>query len=218
MTSSRTSRAADADVDEEKDEEMAKMAKTCEVLVMKCELLELEKRSIEEKLGHVTQVASTASALVQKLDEALESHDAVLAETRAERDELRAALESTDRDVAASPRAANGGGGEDGARSARSSRDPRRSRLASSTSAPAAPRHRLGAGRGRSGRARASRQLESEKRQLESAARTLRAKSRLRPRRRPPNRASRPARQGAPVRQSRDRVPASGAIAADRKA
>ena len=108
-------RAEIAQIRAEKDAEMAKMAKTCEVLVMKCELLELEKRSIEEKLGHVTQVASTASALVQKLDEALESHDAVLAETRAERDELRAALESTDRDVAPSPRAANGGSGEDGA-------------------------------------------------------------------------------------------------------
>ena len=34
----------------EKDEEIAKMAKMCEVLMMKCELLELEKRSAEEKL------------------------------------------------------------------------------------------------------------------------------------------------------------------------
>ena len=170
----------DADVDEEKDEEMAKMAKTCEVLVMKCELLELEKRSIEEKLGHVTQVASTASALVQKLDEALESHDAVLAETRAERDELRAALESTDRDVAASPRAANGGGGEDGALF--------RTLVARSEALEAGLvdlERRAAAAHASSARDRASlesalarqRQLESEKRQLESAAKALRAEN-----------------------------------------
>ncbi|ACO62725.1 predicted protein [Micromonas commoda] len=172
--------ATDADVDEEKDEEMAKMAKTCEVLVMKCELLELEKRSIEEKLGHVTQVASTASALVQKLDEALESHDAVLAETRAERDELRAALESTDRDVAASPRAANGGGGEDGALF--------RTLVARSEALEAGLfdlERRAAAAHASSARDRASlesalarqRQLESEKRQLESAAKALRAEN-----------------------------------------
>jgi len=170
----------DADVDEEKDEEMAKMAKTCEVLVMKCELLELEKRSIEEKLAHVTQVASTASALVQKLDEALESHDAVLAETRAERDELRAALESTDRDVAPSPRAANGGGGEDGALF--------RTLVARSEALEAGLvdlERRAAAAHASSARDRASlesalarqRQLESEKRQLESAAKTLRAEN-----------------------------------------
>ena len=170
----------DADVDEEKDEEMAKMAKTCEVLVMKCELLELEKRSIEEKLGHVTQVASTASALVQKLDEALESHDAVLAETRAERDELRAALESTDRDVAASPRSANGGGGEDGALF--------RTLVARSEALEAGLvdlERRAAAAHASSARDRASlesalarqRQLESEKRQLESAAKALRAEN-----------------------------------------
>ena len=200
---------------------MAKLAKTCEILVMKCELLELEKRSIEEKLGHVTEIASTASSLVQKLDEALESHDAVLAETRAERDELRAALDSTDR-VVQSSTGANDGGGEDGARF--------RALIARSEALEAGLvdlERRAAAAQSSSARDRASlesalarqRQLESEKRRLESAARTLRAENaalssapftgvgaspdqiaRLRP-----------ARQGARVRQSRDRVPASGA-------
>ena len=169
----------DAEKDAEKDAEMAKMAKTCEVLVMKCELLELEKRSIEEKLAHVTEVASTASSLVQKLDDALESHDRVLAETRAERDELRATLDSTDGEDGPSSRAGNGGG-KDGALF--------RTLVARSEALEAGLvdlERRAAAAHASSERDRASlesalarqRQLESEKRQLESTTRTLRAEN-----------------------------------------
>ena len=169
----------DAEKDAEKDAEMAKMAKTCEVLVMKCELLELEKRSIEEKLAHVTEVASTASSLVQKLDDALESHDRVLAETRAERDELRATLDSTDGEDGPSSLAANGGG-KDGALF--------RTLVARSEALEAGLvdlERRAAAAHASSERDRASlesalarqRQLESEKRQLESTTRTLRAEN-----------------------------------------
>ena len=169
----------DAEKDAEKDAEMAKMAKTCEVLVMKCELLELEKRSIEEKLAHVTEVASTASSLVQKLDDALESHDRVLAETRAERDELRATLDSTDGEDGPSSRAANGGG-KDGALF--------RTLVARSEALEAGLvdlERRAAAAHASSERDRASlesalarqRQLESEKRQLESTTRSLRAEN-----------------------------------------
>ena len=77
----------------EKDEEMAKMAKMCEVLMMKCELLELEKRSAEEKLVQMTEVATTAAALAQKLDDAVNSQQVLITETKAERDTLRTALE-----------------------------------------------------------------------------------------------------------------------------
>ena len=169
----------DAEKDAEKDAEMAKMAKTCEVLVMKCELLELEKRSIEEKLAHVTEVASTASSLVQKLDDALESHDRVLAETRAERDELRATLDSTDGEDGPSSRAGNGGG-KDGALF--------RTLVARSEALEAGLvdlERRAAAAHASSERDRASlesalarqRQLESEKRQLESTTRSLRAEN-----------------------------------------
>ena len=169
----------DAEKDAEKDAEMAKMAKTCEVLVMKCELLELEKRSIEEKLAHVTEVASTASSLVQKLDDALESHDRVLAETRAERDELRATLDSTDGEDGPSSLAANGGG-KDGALF--------RTLVARSEALEAGLvdlERRAAAAHASSERDRASlesalarqRQLESEKRQLESTTRSLRAEN-----------------------------------------
>ena len=77
----------------EKDEEIAKMAKMCEVLMMKCELLELEKRSAEEKLVQMTEVATTAAALAQKLDDAVNSQQVLITETKAERDTLRTALE-----------------------------------------------------------------------------------------------------------------------------
>ena len=77
----------------EKDEEIAKMAKMCEVLMMKCELLELEKRSAEEKLVQMTEVATTAAALAQKLDDAVNSQQLLITETKAERDTLRTALE-----------------------------------------------------------------------------------------------------------------------------
>ena len=205
----------DAEKDAEKDAEMAKMAKTCEVLVMKCELLELEKRSIEEKLAHVTEVASTASSLVQKLDDALESHDRVLAETRAERDELRATLDSTDR----RGRAVLAGGERrrerrrpvpHARRAIRGARGwPRR---------PRATRRRrarlLGAGQGVARvRARASTPAG-----IGEAPTGVDDEVAPRRERRAGVRAHadqiarlRPARQGARVRQSRDRVPASGA-------
>ena len=81
----------------EKDEEIAKMAKMCEVLMMKCELLELEKRSAEEKLVQMTEVATTAAALAQKLDDAVNSQQLLITETKAERDTLRTALEDGER-------------------------------------------------------------------------------------------------------------------------
>ena len=87
----------------EKDEEIAKMAKMCEVLMMKCELLELEKRSAEEKLVQMTEVATTAAALAQKLDDAVNSQQVLITETKAERDTLRTALEDGGR----TPTAAN---------------------------------------------------------------------------------------------------------------
>ena len=92
----------------EKDEEIAKMAKMCEVLMMKCELLELEKRSAEEKLVQMTEVATTAAALAQKLDDAVNSQQVLITETKAERDTLRTALEDGGRTTTAANDEAGG--------------------------------------------------------------------------------------------------------------
>ena len=92
----------------EKDEEIAKMAKMCEVLMMKCELLELEKRSAEEKLVQMTEVATTAAALAQKLDDAVNSQQVLITETKAERDTLRTALEDGGRTTTAANNEAGG--------------------------------------------------------------------------------------------------------------
>ena len=92
----------------EKDEEIAKMAKMCEVLMMKCELLELEKRSAEEKLVQMTEVATTAAALAQKLDDAVNSQQLLITETKAERDTLRTALEDGGRTTTAANDEAGG--------------------------------------------------------------------------------------------------------------
>ena len=92
----------------EKDEEIAKMAKMCEVLMMKCELLELVKRSAEEKLVQMTEVATTAAALAQKLDDAVNSQQVLITETKAERDTLRTALEDGGRTTTAANDEAGG--------------------------------------------------------------------------------------------------------------